>query len=251
MEPEIEALLVTILIIIGLVFVQGRRPTHHGRPAHRVQFESEYRPRPESRYYRKESRPYPRPEFRPSREESRLRTFVQTTIIPNFNEQRIRGDQFAVLILLDCDLKDITSTILSPQYPMVDRKYPYYPHPQKQNNYLVARPDMQWYGTTHAEVMLIDNFDSLWRAYLWSHSGREPQHILLYSWIMPCKNCTKRICSLQPLSCKITVVYTIDCRKGEGRDQIQTEENTKILNRAGVKVYKVGYPDELPPVVWQ
>ncbi len=243
MAPELFALLVLILII-GLVccglflFEQGRQPnaTHHGRPA--------YRPRSESRSHRQDSR-------------SRLRSFVQTTIIPNFSEQRIRGDQFAALILLDCqDLKDITSTILSPQYPMVDCDNPYYPHPhspQQQNNYLVARPDKKWYGyrTTHAEVILIDNFDSLWRAYFQSHSGREPQHILLYSWIMPCKYCTKRICSLQPLSCKKTVVYTIDCRKGEDRDQMQTEENTETLNRAGVKVYQVGYPDELPPVTWQ
>ncbi len=240
---EVFALLVTILvlIILGLVccvFVQGRRPT---------QLESAYRSRSESGYYRKES--HPRPESRPSREESRLRSFVQKTIIPKFSKQRIRGDQFAALILLDCDLKDITSTILSPHDPMVNRKYPYYPHPQKQNNYLVARPDMQSYGTTHAEVILINNFDSLWNAYLWSHSDREPQHVLLYSWIMPCKNCTKRICSLQPLSCKITVVYTIDCRKGEGRDQMQTEENTETLNRAGVQVSQVGYPYELPPVM--
>ncbi len=246
---ELFAHLVTILIIVGLaccVFGQGRQPSHHGRPAPRAQLES--------RYYSEESRP--RPESRSHREDSRsrLRSFVQNTIIPNFSEQRIRGDQFAALILLDCDLKDITSTILSPQDPMVDRDNPYYPHPhspQQQNNYLVARPDKQRYGTTHAEVMLINNFDSLWSAYLRSHSGREPQHVLLYSWIMPCKNCTKRICSLQPLSCKITVVYTIDCRKGEDRDQIQTEENTKILNGAGVEVYKVGYPYELPPVVWQ
>lgn len=62
-------------------------------------------------------------------------------------------------------------------------------HPDSSNlvNYIVARPDHDRH-TRHAEEVLLDRFNELWRNF-----GRRPSLILIFSWLMPCNECTEDI----------------------------------------------------------
>ena len=59
-------------------------------------------------------------------------------------------------------------------------------HPDSSNlvNYIVARPDHM----DHAEVVLLDRFNELQQKF-----GRRPSLILIFSWLMPCSECTEAI----------------------------------------------------------
>ena len=176
-------------------------------------------------------------------------TFIQN-VIDKFNGQRQVGDQFAVVVLSsERVLKDIGRLKFWPcdylYNPLVNSQYIFYPPPHQYVNYIVARPERQfWCRSVHAEEIILSEICSL----LWAYrraEGRNPTYILFYSWMMPCSNCTSAIITLSyNLNSKIVVVYTIDWK---GISEEENDENRDWLYAAGIIVERVGYSPPLPP----
>ena len=166
-------------------------------------------------------------------------TFIRT-IIDKFNGQRQVGDQFAVVVLSsETELRNIGRMRFRPcdasNNPLVDSHHTLSPQHQY-GNYIVARPDK-----VHAEEIILSEFDSLLNAY-----SRNPTYIMLYSWMMPCSDCTSAIIALcnSHLNSQIIVVYTIDWK--EISDE-ENETNRARLCAVGIIVQKVRYHPRLPP----
>jgi len=176
--------------------------------------------------------------------------FVQN-IIDKFNGQRQVGDQFAVVVLSsERVLKDIGRMTFWPcdylYNPLVNCHHIFYPPRHQYENYIVGCPVRQfWYRSVHAEEIILSEIDSL----LWAYrraEGRGPTYILLYSWMMPCSNCTSAIVTLNDcLSSQIAVVYTIDW-KGVASEE-EYDGNQDWLYAAGIIVERVRYSSLLPP----
>ena len=176
-------------------------------------------------------------------------TFIQN-IIDKFNGQRHVGDQFAVVVLSsERVLNDIGRMRFWPcdylYNPLVNCHHLFYPPPHQYVNYIVARPERQfWCRSVHAEEIILSEICSL----LWAYrraEGRNPTYILFYSWMMPCSNCTSALITLSyNLNSKIVVVYTIDWK---GISEEENDENRDWLYAAGIIVERVGYSPPLPP----
>ena len=127
-----------------------------------------------------------------------FRIFITGTIIPSFKEQRLTGNQFAVVVLLsENDLCNIFGTTFVPSNdgrPLLDKHYASMPHNATQyGNYIAARPiSSSW----HSEEEIFGKYPSinspfsqLWNAYM-KHNGSPPKCVLLYTWNLPCSRCT-------------------------------------------------------------
>ena len=169
--------------------------------------------------------------------------FVNAMIVPSFfRKQNSWGDQFAVLILVArVDIKDITRVVLCPRdhlgSPLVNSNYQRCPNSATDyNNYIVARPEYN----SHAEKALLDELDPLWSAFVASN-GRPPKHIVLYSWMIPCTECTELIINI--LCCKrYKSVGKIVAYRRKIWSELSAEENNvnrQLLRNAGIKTVEV------------
>ena len=117
-------------------------------------------------------------------------------------------------------------------------------HPNRKcfNNFIIARPKD---NIKHAEAVILDNFDQLWVAYKTKNYNQTPASIILYSWIMPCNDCTDAIIKkLSTLCIPVTIVYTIPWTKES--DQIQ-EKSRNRLKENRITVDCVNCPYRLQP----
>ena len=177
--------------------------------------------------------------------------FIQT-IIDKFNGQREVGDQFAVVVLSrERELRDFGRMTFRPcdhtHNPFVNCQHIFYPPRQHYGNYVVARPGRRfWYESVHAEMIILSEMDSLLEAYRRAE-GCDPTYILLYSWMMPCSECTSAIITLRgslSMNSQIVVAYTIDWK---GISEEENDYNRDWLYAAGIIVQKVEYDFVLPP----
>jgi len=178
-------------------------------------------------------------------------TFVWN-LIDKFNGQRQVGDQFAVLVL-SSGRDNIEIMRFRPcdhsNNPLVDSHHALYPLQDQYENYIAARPDRVpskfGYRSVHAEEMILTEFDSLFSTYR-RVEGCDPTYIVLYSWMMPCSDCTSAIIvwSNKHLNSQIVVVYTIDWTE---ISEQENDDNRVRLHAAGIKVQRVKYNRRLPP----
>ena len=121
--------------------------------------------------------------------------FIQN-VIHLFNGQRQEGDEFAVLIFTAESTLSRMGRIQfrAPGHTtyLVDKTYSYFPR-HNLKNYLVARPDGG--GRHHCEKILLNQEYQLWDAYTEDHPTG-PKCIILYSWLLPCSECTSKIINL-------------------------------------------------------
>lgn len=106
--------------------------------------------------------------------------------------------QFGVLYLANIDnLNEFDGHFIPSQHgmPVIDNTHPLSPADVRNyGNYLAARPAIidTRARAVHSERQLLYHSRDLWNAYL-NRFHRTPNFLLLYSWIMPCENCTNEI----------------------------------------------------------
>ena len=186
-----------------------------------------------------------------------IRTYVVESLIPSFMDQRA-GNQFAVVLLLsETDYQNINEVKLSPSdingKPKIDNSQTALPQRTDQYyNYIVARPTIS--EGIHSEQEIFDigstdystnsRFNELWDAYCCQHKQVHPKYILIYSWNLPCENCTDLIIkSLQrsPYNSAVVIVVYTCVWKEEDTPQRQRSKERLINHR--IFVEEVAYPE--------
>ena len=170
--------------------------------------------------------------------------FIQN-VIELFNGQRVERDQFAVLIFTaESKLSRMGKTQFRASWHttcLVDKTYSYFPH-HNLKNYLVARPDKG----QHCEEILLNQEYQLWNAYE-DHHRTGPKCIILYSWLLPCSDCTTEILTyhtdVRP-AVKLIVVFTSEWPY---LSKIENQNNITRIQEADIDVHKVSYRRRLPP----
>ena len=112
-------------------------------------------------------------------------------------------------------------------------------------NYIVARPDRfrNKKKIRHAERFLLDKQGILISNYT-RHHGK-PQLIVLYSWLMPCSDCTTRIIRAFKNRTNVILAYTSNYHT----KTCTMKRDKKKLEEANITLIRVKYNDPLPPVV--
>ena len=166
--------------------------------------------------------------------DSNFNEFITSRVIPKFEKIRVLGFyQFAVLILvpLNEELQDVKFTPPLPNAPSDNQLWPVN-IPQFPQNYIAACPK---HGV-HSEVRILEHFKQLWNRI--KHTP--PSQIILYSWIMPCEDCTQKIIQTfrqSPFnSTSVIIAYTIEYYKETDRQAIV---NRKQLETHGFYVRHV------------
>ena len=183
--------------------------------------------------------------------------FIRRDVIDIFSQQRIRRDQFAVLLFIpqNVDLNTIDTRVgfyttdVENERCLTHASYPFWPKdPQNFGNFMVARPEPSW--SQHAEEILLEHFPKIWETYQ-QREGEPPKYVILYSWTMPCsKRCTPKLISCitsnnkYTESTKFIVAYTIHWYREETSD---IERSEKSLHDSGVIVERVAYDKPLAP----
>ena len=166
--------------------------------------------------------------------------FVQTKIIPSFHQQRLTGDQFAVL-LVTSSTASVKWTKFKPSnwwpwgQPFTDSSHSTYPPRAQISNYVVARPE----DGNHAERLLLDNLNTVLTM------GNPPPLVIFYTWTMPCAGCTMAILRALGNRKNIVLVYTTD--KKEINDG-ENARNRSKLAESGIQVIQAKYDQGLPPL---
>ena len=62
--------------------------------------------------------------------------------------------------------------------------------PDDYHNYIVARP---LNDSHHAEEVILENLNQLWKGFMSHNHGIPPKCLILYSWNFPCTRCTDLI----------------------------------------------------------
>ena len=185
-----------------------------------------------------------------------IRTYIVNSLIPSFMDQRA-GNQFAVVLLLsETDYQNINGLKLSPSdingKPKIDNSQRALPLSTQYCNYIVARPTIREAIHSEREIFAIGStnhsnksrFNELWDAYCCQHNWVHPECILIYSWNLPCKNCTDLIVkSLQRSpynSAAVIVAYTSEWRE---ESIPQRQQNKERMLRTGIIVEEVKYHD--------
>ena len=164
--------------------------------------------------------------------------FVQTRVIPYFHQQRLVGEQFAVL-LVTSSTASIKWTRFKPSnwwpwgQPLTDSSQSTYPPRAQISNYVVARPE----DGNHAERLLLDNLNTVLPMY------DPPPRVILYTWTMPCTGCTMAIVRALGNKKNVALVYTMD--KKEINDG-ENERNRNKLVKSGIQVIHAKYEPGLP-----
>lgn len=166
--------------------------------------------------------------------------FVQTKIIPSFHQQRLTGDQFAVL-LVTSSTASVKWTKFKPSnwwpwgQPLTDSRHSTYPPRAQISNYVVARPE----DGNHAERLLLDNLNTVLTI------GSPPPLVIFYTWTMPCAGCTMAILRTLGNRKNVVLVYTTD--KKEINDG-ENARNRSKLAESGIQVIQAKYDQGLPPL---
>lgn len=170
--------------------------------------------------------------------EKDLLSFVQTRIIPDFQRQRLTGEQFAVLLVTSSTVS-VTRTKFNPSnwwpwgQPLTDSSQSTYPPRSQISNYVVARPE----DGNHAERLLLDNLNTVLTMY------DPPPLVLFYSWTMPCTGCTMAIARALGNRKNVVLVYTADRKEiNEG----ENDKNRNKLAKCGIQVIQAKYEQGLP-----
>ena len=176
----------------------------------------------------------------------RFKTFITKVVIPSTEDQRNKW-QFATLMLLTA--KETKKFCYEPSQnggqPKLYENETFSPKSGEFNNYIIARPQNGENNTKHAEEVILENFVELLGAYKNQNSNQIPASIILYSWIMPCKDCTDAIIEkLLSHGIPITIVYTISWEKESKEIQAKSR---KSLKKKGVSVVYVKCPYRLQP----
>ena len=176
---------------------------------------------------------------------TKLHKFVTEIVIPSAEEQRNKW-QFATMMLLTAkEMKEFAFCYKPSQsggQPILYESETFSPESKMFNNFIIARPKD---NIKHAEAVILDNFDQLWVAYKTKNYNQTPASIILYSWIMPCNDCTEAIIKkLSTLGIPVTIVYTIPWTKES--DQIQ-EKSRNRLKENQITVDRVNCPYRLQP----
>ena len=182
-------------------------------------------------------------------------SFITAIIIPSFKQQRLTGNQFAVVVLLsEKDLYNICGTTFVPSnggQPLLDNSHPSMPHNTTHyGNYIVARPNSSW----HSEEEIFGKYSShdspfsqLWSAYeKLNHSP--PKCVLLYTWNLPCSRCTDVIIrSLNDNMYRCTSVILAYSTYWQKELEGQRIENKEKLKKENIAVEEVQFPIFIPP----
>lgn len=197
-----------------------------------------------------------------------LRHFVRRKVIPYFQNQRDSvngGDHFAVLILLEGSLASLSTgdweafkPLMDTGTPHVDSRHRTRPPRNMYDNYVVARPQLHRVSKVlrqilfhrvpevfyeHAEVMLLNEFDTLCEVFE-EHHGCEAKVIILFSWLFPCSRCTSELVhkfghefrTEHPAVQRVVVVFAVYwCRMPFEENW----ENFKRLRDGGLDVVRV------------
>lgn len=185
--------------------------------------------------------------------------FIES-VIDIFNQQRIEGDQFAVLLLIPRgrDLRDIQVEnyfqATNSQQPVINPRCPCCPAvPTQFYNYLVARPAYRDRCgpqpiKIHAEQVIMEKFQQESLNNYLRQEGSLPEYIILYSWLMPCKDCVdiliEKFTSLKDATgIELIVAYTSDWI--EEAQHISSASKYR-LRRTIRTLKRVQYPKDLP-----
>ena len=100
----------------------------------------------------------------------------------------------------------------------------------------------------HSERTLLQELPHLWKAFVDRYSCI-PRLVILYSWMMPCPECTEKICQTAQdtkpgKNTSVIIAYTIDWIAIPYDDN---EKSRHQLQAAGIIVEKVAYDSVLPP----
>ncbi len=173
--------------------------------------------------------------------------FIIEDVIPQTEDQRKQW-QFACLMLRNATETRNYSFTYKPNSggrPLVNTNEPFSPPRKYLHNYIITRPNKelgQW-RQKHAEKVIFDEFHNLWQSYCGKNGNQPPKSIVLYSWIMPCKNCTEAIIrNLSKLGVPVCIAYTIPYSRESNE---QHNENKKRLSAHGIVIEKVEYPHRL------
>ena len=198
-----------------------------------------------------ESSEGPRKLFQLESSSVELDKLITEIVIPSTEEQRNKW-QFATLMLLTAkETKEYAFSYKPFQKggrPKLYKSKTLSPKLDEFNNYIIARPEDIGGDTIHAEEMIFEKFDKLLDAYKTKNRNQTPASIMLYSWIMPCENCTEAIIKellKQDIHVPVTIVYTIPWRK-KGK-QIQGKKSRKRFKEKGISVEHVRCPYRLQP----
>ena len=179
-------------------------------------------------------------------------SFNMSKVIKKFKGQRYEDTyQFAVLFFVQQEIKRLeelkvgTNCIFKSKGNQTLCNYDetFWPKTENFSNYMVARYD----ETLHAEAILLDKFDDLWEKYLHLNQGEKPSFVVLYSWIMPCRECTDKLLGVlkdKYIPTQFVVSYTLSCWTKESPDI--AERSRESLRSAGISVYNIEYDKYLP-----
>jgi hypothetical protein len=129
--------------------------------------------------------------------------------------------------------------VVSSPEAATDSTYPMFPHVNNLCNYITARPSDQ----NHAEAQLTNNFDVLLRKYRSSTC----QTIVLYTWLLPCARCTRKIkdkLGWGRQQARVVIVYT---SKMQGVTEYHAREIVSDLEAAGITVIQENCDSLIPP----
>ena len=176
-------------------------------------------------------------------------------VIDSFNQQRTEGDQFAVLLLIpqgrnlnEVQIEREFRTATSSRQPLTNSTYPCWPDdPKLFYNYLVARPRPIYNKRSqkHAEQVILEKFHHV-SLDTWQQEGSMPEYIVLYSWLMPCKECVRMIEKFAGRYAKINLIiaYTYEWPK-EDKEVLSASKHS--LRSRIYTLKRVPYGKRLPP----
>ena len=183
---------------------------------------------------------------------NQLRELVRDYLIPDFQQGGLvlpGQQQFAVAIFqpntkwllfryTPSQNNDGEKPVINPNNPLSP------PDERTYNNYLAARPDRG----VHSEIQILDRLDDLYNAYRASHNNQAPKALLLYSWIVPCVDCTDEIVNVftrapfNTITTKV-VAYTTNGSGSCSDCDVNYTENQLIRN--GIDFTKVYSTEQL------
>ena len=165
--------------------------------------------------------------------ESIDRNFVQN-IVKIFKDQRIRGYQFAVLIL--SPERQVTMK-QAPFCIMTDKTSPTHPPNSTLRDFIVARPIRR---KQHAEELLLERFDELL-----DRNASNCQSIVLYTWFVPCEGCTRKIIRMLGQFTETYCVTVVYSSKMNDMSEELEKRNTSKLEAAHITVIRKRYMKHL------
>ena len=183
---------------------------------------------------------------------AQLWQLVSGYLIPNFQDGGLvlpGRQQFAVAVLLPntwwLDFRYDPSENGDGETPVIDPNYPRSPpDPATYSNYLAARPDRG----EHSETQILDRLGDLYNAYRANNNNQRPQALLLYSWIVPCIDCTDDIVDVftsTPFYAIPTKVVAHTTHGGGSCSDCDVNYTENELIRAGIDFTKVYLSEEL------